>query len=41
MGSLSFVVYLVKLIIQQSILYVILFYKKVVKWWIYNKDIDK
>lgn len=32
MGSLSFVMCFSKFIIQQSILYVILFYKKLVKW---------
>ncbi len=34
MGSLSFVMCFSKFIIQQSILYVILFYKKLVKWCI-------
>ena len=35
MGSLSFVMCFSKFIIQQSILYVILFYKKLVKWCSY------
>jgi hypothetical protein len=38
MGSLSFVMYFGKLIIHQSILYVILFYKKVVKWCYKNRN---
>ena len=32
MGSLSFVMYFSKFIIHQSVLYVILFFKKLVKW---------
>lgn len=40
MGSLSFVMCFSKFIIQQSILYVILFYKKLVKWCYINKSLE-
>lgn len=39
MGSLSFVMCFSKFIIQQSILYVILFYKKLVKWCYILKEL--
>ena len=45
MGSLSFVMYFSKFIIHQSVLYVILFFKKLVKWCMFiirpNKTLEQ